>query len=305
VIFGAVEARAIVFNTLCDISLSQTCYWGQAYAELKSVADVTLGSGGQIRSSASSPFTLNETGLLSAPCTNLNFNAIHQPRGLGLAGARASLGVSNSGNFGAYNVIASGGTRSQVRFLGYGPTTPGRVDFNFNVSGNRSTPWGYAFPRLDFLVRPYSITDSGLIDIFLDPRAFNTFVEGSYTYSYTGSIADPLDVLFWSGAGILIGINDPLNHPFPTPGTSFSSQADCLSTFELESIALFDQNGDPINEWSLGEWSVADDAAGAELFNSQLGRLPSAPAVPGPLPLLGVSIALGWSRRLRRRLHIR
>jgi hypothetical protein len=46
-----------------------------------------------------------------------------------------------------------------------------------------------------------------------------------------------LDILFWSGAGILIGRDDPNNGSFPTLGSSFTSIADYSKTFELESIA--------------------------------------------------------------------
>lgn len=287
------KAGINIFEFTCDFFSSQRCFSGQAYSEFKGLNGQSLDSGGQLRSSDSSPFgTLNEGGSLGVGSTSLSFRAIHQPLGLAWARAYASMQLNNSGNYGGYNVVASGGTRTQVQFVGYGPNTPGRIDFSFKVSGNRSTPWGYAFPRLDFLVRPYDPADAGLIDVFLDNDAFNTFTEGMYIYGYSGPINAPLDILFWSGAGILIGKDDPNNRPFPTLGSSFTSIADYLSTFELESIALLDSNGAPINQWSL-----KDVSTGEELFNSQVGR------VPGPLPVMGAAAAFGWCRRLRRRLR--
>jgi hypothetical protein len=287
------KGTIVTFEDTCDIFSSQRCFRGQAYSEFKDVNGNWLDSGGQLRSTNTNPFgTLNESGSLGVGSTSLSFRAVHEPLGLGWARAFASLQLNNSANYGGYNVVASGGTRTQVQFIGYGASTPGRIDFGFKVSGNRSTPWGWAFPRLDFLVRPYDPADAGLVDIFFDQDSFNTFTEGQYIYSYSGPVNIPLDILFWSGVGILIGWDDPNNGSFPTPGSSFTSIADYSKTFELESIAFLDQNGDPINQWSL-----KDVSTGEELFNSKVGR------VPGPLPVMGAAATFGWSRRLRRRLR--
>jgi hypothetical protein len=295
------EARAdILFNTSeGDIFTSKRFYSSQAYAEIKNLAgDNNLVSGGQVRTGINPFGALNESGNISDSPTSLTYRAFAAPYGLGYARNAANFNLNNSSaSHGAYNVVASTGNRTQVRFVGYGIGTPNSIDFNFNISGTSSTPYGTAGPRFDFLVRPYDPADGGLVDVFFDPDGLHTFNSGLFTYRYTGSIGQPLDVLFWSAAFVLTGKGDPNSLPFPSAGLSFTSYADYSSTFDLKSIDLFDDNNQLISEWSL-----VDDDTGQELFN-QNGRVNSEAQVPGPLPVVGVAAAFGCSRRLRRRLR--
>jgi MYXO-CTERM domain-containing protein len=48
----------------------------------------------------------------------------------------------------------------------------------------------------------------------------------------------------------------------------------------------------------IGTWSITGTS---ETIQVHLGNPPTA-AVPGPLPLLGIGAAFGWSRRLRKRI---
>lgn len=294
---SAAGASILANTSEGDFLSSRQYYLSQAYAEIKAANGDLLDSGGQLRSGINPFGALNESGNLSDGSTGLNYRAFAAPYGLGYARNAATLGLANSNALhGAYNVVASTGNRTQVRFVGYGGGTPNRIDFNFNITGTSNTPWGTASPRLDFLVRPYDIADGGLIDVFLDPDARNTFSNGLFTYSYAGSIAQPLDVLFWSAAFVLIGQDDPNGRQFPGAGSSFISTADYSSTFDLQAINLFDENDNPITEWAL-----VDDTTNQVLFN-QNGRVTAQAQVPGPLPVFGVGAAFAWSRRLRRRL---
>jgi len=52
----------------------------------------------------------------------------------------------------------------------------------------------------------------------------------------------------------------------------------------------------------LGSWQLNGVSGPDGQINVVLGPPAAAAAVPGPLPLLGVAAAFGWSRRLRRRI---
>ena len=133
-------------------------------------------------------------------------------------------------------------------------------------------------------------------------------------------------------AVICTGINvpDPGTNPYYsiTGPTSFGSNGNfdpASSTSGIYTILWGDQrifsidnayvNGSPISATStfsnttlnaldftqpaglIGIWSLVDSGDSIEVY---LGQQTS--TVPGPLPLLGAGAALGWSRRLRKRI---
>lgn len=51
---------------------------------------------------------------------------------------------------------------------------------------------------------------------------------------------------------------------------------------------------------TFGPYTLVD---GGDTINVVVGQSPPAPAVPGPLPLLGAGVAFSYSRRLRRRIN--
>ena len=75
-----------------------------------------------------------------------------------------------------------------------------------------------------------------------------------------------------------------------------------LSTTPIVSSATF--NGETLASLGfttsglIGTWSLTGTSETIQVF---LGNPPAA-AVPGPLPLLGIGAAFGWSRRLRKRI---
>ncbi len=196
---------------------------------------------------------------------------------------------------GGYNAVASQGTRSQVQFHSY--TDPGQVVFTFDVSGSENAPYGTAFGRFDFLARPYVDGSGSFFDVFTDPAAINETGPGTYTFTYTGPIADPLDVMFYSASGVLIGLQDPASGGLPPDGASFMAFADYSNTVNLSLIELFTATGDPITEWSL------EDVETGEVIFDQDGRVSAVPA-PGSLGLLATGVA-GLAGTLRRRKKAR
>jgi hypothetical protein len=268
-------------------------YSAQAYAELKGAGDQLLDSGGELRSNSVPVGTASTGGSLASGGTSMAWNTFSALDGFGLARTSASIAVTNANNnnlVAGYNAVASHGQRTQVQF--FSQTVPGQVIFTFNVSGTEGTPYGTTLGRFDFLAKPYVPGSGSFFDVFLDPAATSWSGPGTYTYSYAGSIQAPLDLMFYAASGVLIGLQDPNGRGLPPAGASFSAFADYANTFDLAEIALLDENGDPIPEWTL-----VDLASGQEVFN-QDGRLTPVPAPAAAWLMLG---ALAGLSRLGRR----
>jgi MYXO-CTERM domain-containing protein len=85
-------------------------------------------------------------------------------------------------------------------------------------------------------------------------------------------------------------------------GSKFYIDPAYLSTTPIVSSATF--NGETLASLGftttglIGTWSLTGTSETIQVY---LGNPPAA-AVPGPLPLLGIGAAFGWSRRLRKRI---
>jgi MYXO-CTERM domain-containing protein len=128
------------------------------------------------------------------------------------------------------------------------------------------------------VVNLYSITGS-------------TFFDGS-VYNGNGTSTSSTSTYLIGSPGFLspgFGVS-----PDYVSGTPIISS----SIFSGETLASL---GFTINSGLLGAW-ILDGTN--DTINACLGAAPcaSAPATPGPLPLLGAGAALGWSRRLRKRV---
>lgn len=257
-------------------------YGAQAYAELKNTSGDGLAEEGFTPSSSAPIATLSASGTLVSGGTSMGYSTFSAYDGFGFARTSASIQVTNSSGFiGGYNAVASQGARTQVQLSA--PTTPGRVEFTFAVTGSESEPVGTALGRLDFLVRPFAPGNGSFFDVFLDPAARKYDGTGTFTYDYTGSIAGPVDILFYSAAGVFVGVNDPNSLGLPPVGSNFSLSSNYANTVNLTSIAVFDESGDPIPEWSLV------DLATDEVVFTEAGRLAAVPAPPA-LWLLGSAL---------------
>lgn len=265
-------------------------YLLQAYAEIKSPADQVLDQGGAIRDDSIPTGAANENGNLGANGTGLNYGAFVSHDAFGYARTSASMQVSShiAAN-GGYNVVASAGSRTQAQFSSQ--ATPGQVVFTFAVSGTESEPFGTALHRLDFLARPYQQGSGSFFDVFA-PEALHELGPGTFQYTYTGSTANPLDILFYSASAVIVGLQDPASRGLPANGASFTAFADYAHTVNLTDIDLFTASGDPITEWAM------TDAESNALLFTQDGRVSPVP-VPAALWLFGTALAaaVGASRR--------
>ncbi len=209
-------------------------------------------------------------------------------------------GPSNVGTtnppFGYY-VQSTFGSATQVTFLS--PTSPvtfAQAHMHWSVSGTSNTTLGTALPRIDFAVTTNPV--DSVFDIFDKSVVANPmegFGFGKYSYDVPISIGQAQNFLFWSSTFWEVD-------PADLPGTpqDFSGQIDATHTFDLSSIDLVDQNGDPISQWSL-----VDTKSGVTLWN-QNGRVAAVPE-PGSIGMMAGAFLTGlgiFSRSLKRRQQI-
>lgn len=281
-LLAASAAHATVVTVGSASPTDAQYYTSQAYGEIKDPADNTVAQGGRFANFNTPVGPANESGALSAAGSGLSYTARSAMNGFALANSYAAITVSGSAANYAYNAVASQGSRTQANFVS--TATPGQAVFHFSVSGTSSTPLGAADGRLDFLVRPFATGTGSFFDVFLDTAAMSEVGPGNYSYTYTGSFASPLDILFYSSAYVLTGSI--------AGGLSFGAYSDFESTFDLAAIELFDLSGQRIDTWQL-----EDLGTGRVVFN-QDGRVAALVPEPTMLALLGIGFAgLGVARR--------
>lgn len=264
-------------------------YNSQAYGEVKDSVGNLLSSAGRIDDSFNSLGPTNQSGVLSGGGSSMSFSAAANRAGFGLVRAAASVSVSNAGaNFG-YNAVASQGYRTQTQFSS--AATPGRVVFNFGLTGNESTPYGLALGRLDFLARAFTPGSGSFFDVF-NAEALHAVGAGTYSFTYTGSTASPLDILFYAAAGVVI--QDGAVVP---AGANFTAFANFANTFDLDRIDLYDENDVAISDWTL------TDLATQQVVFDQNGRVVAAPIPePSTYALMALGLAgMVLARRVAKR----
>lgn len=237
---GMTPAAAAVLSWNFGNPADDQYFTAQGYAEIKSAGDVVLDDAGLRHNDSIPLYEVSESGILGANGTSVSYSAYATLDGFGLGRAAATLQVSDAINLnGAYNAVASLGSRTQVQF--YSGDTPGQAVFNFSVTGTSVAPYGSAIGRMDFLARPFTSGSGSFFDVFTDPAAMNGTGPGNYSFTYIGSLANPLDVMFYSAAVVLIGLQDPANLGLPPNGATFSASANYANSVTLTQAGLMHQ----------------------------------------------------------------
>lgn len=264
--------------------LAAQYYNSQAYAEIKDSNGNNLTDGGRIANGSSSVGSDSQSGALSNSGASSVYNTLAAVDGFARTRTSASVAVTNSGPGFQYTAVGSQGSRTQGQF--FSAQTPGRVLFNFSVTGSASTPYGLALGRLDFLARPFVSGSGSFFDVF-GGGALHAVGANTYSFEYIGSTASPLDILFFSSAAVIAS-------GAPT-GASFNASANFASTFDLTSIELFDTAGGQITDWSLV------DMAKKRVVFDENGRVAATVSEPTGLAwvVIGLSLVAFRRRRIR------
>jgi hypothetical protein len=215
----------------------------------------------------------------------INYTANSNYGGFFAARNSTSLNITNIQAQGYY-AIAGQGSHTQVQF--FAPVNPVEARFNWKVTGVASTPYGAATSRLDFLAGSYP--NSGIEDLFSLPHMIQNG-PGNVSYNLATPLNTPIDLYYWSSAYIELFDTQTASHV----GQNFSAFADFSSTYVLETIDLFDGNGDLIPTWTMEETSTP----GVVLFD-QNGRTAAA-GVSAPEPTTLALLALGCGLALIKR----
>jgi hypothetical protein len=282
----AAMAEVLFINGGSDLAAQY--YLSQTYGEIKDNNFNNLTDAGRIENSSApvgpsnQSFTLSQSGSTMSATTSAALSGFAQVK------ASASATISNASSNLGYTSVASYGSRTQAQFSS--AQTPGRVDFTFKVTGTSSVPYGLGVARLDFLADNSS--SGSFFDVF-GGSALHANGTGTFTFSYFGSTAGPLDLMFYAAAAVLLG--DP-DYPDAADGANFTSFVNFSNTFDLDEIALFTAGGDLIDDWTL-----TDLATNAVVF-SQDGRIEATVPAPSALALLALGLAgIGATARRRKR----
>lgn len=286
----AVSWAAIIGVNNGDPNAAQY-YTTQAYGEIKDFSgNVNLKEDGITYNDDVPMAVANESFVLANSGATSLVNAFASLDGFARVRAGVSMAVDNAKGNEGYIAVASQGFRTQALFNSV--QTPGRVDFNFTVTGSTSAPYGLALGRLDFLARAFTPGSGSFFDVYSDLNALNKTGAGTFTFTYFGPTASPLDILFYAAAGTLVGSG----YGFAPEGADFTALASFGNTFDLTSIDLYT---DAQGENKIRQWSMTDLASGGVVFD-QDGRVVREVPVPGTLALLGLGLMGARFARRRR-----
>lgn len=271
----AAMAEVLFINGGSDLAAQY--YLSQTYGEIKDNNFNNLTDAGKIENSSTPVGASSQAFTLSQSGSSMSANTSAALSGFAQVKASASATISNASSNLGYTAVASYGMRTQGQFSA--AQTPGRVDFTFKVTGTSSLPFGLGVARLDFLADNSS--GGSFFDVF-GGSALHANGPGTYTFTYIGSTAGPLDLMFYAAAAVLLG--DP-DYPDAADGANFTSFVNFANTFDLDEIALYTAGNELIEDWTL------TDLANNQVVFNQDGRIEAPVPAPSALALLALGLA--------------
>lgn len=216
--------------------------------------------------------------------TTFSASAAANYRGFWSTGTYAHGTVTNAYNSGhtgfdpphGYVVLGGAGSWTKNRFETPEALSSATALFHWHVSGNSSANIGTANARLDFAVTQGATSYFDLYNSSVTPNLLTRYGPGTYDYNTGVALGVNLDFLFWSSAFWDVTASDLA--ALGSTHRDLYGDASFNNTFVLDSIQLFDPNGNEIEDWQL-----VDSVTGAALFN-QNGRISSVPE-PGSCAL--------------------
>lgn len=223
---------------------------------------------------------------------HINMQGSTTPSGFFAARNQVSMTVTNVQSEG-YQATTAQGSHTQVMFNTPGALAASSV-YRWRVTGTTSStvPGANVNAGLSFLAGDFGGAD--LTTMFSNPNTQSLIGPGTLDYTLPLLLNKPIDIYFYSGAYF----ETKKSQGAARLGGTLSGFSNFNNTYVLDSIELFDSNGDPITNWTMEETSVP----GVALFD-QNGRT-AAGAVVGsaaPEPTTLLFLALGGTLVFARR----
>jgi PEP-CTERM motif len=229
---------------------------------------------------------LNYTDSLGA---NITMQGSTIPHGFFAARNQVSLSVTNVQSEG-YQATTAQGSHTQVTFFTPGTFAASSV-YHWSVTGTTGStvPGANVNAGLSFLAGDFGGAD--LTTMFSNTNTQTLIGPGTLNYTLPMLLNKPIDIYYYSGSYF----ETKKSQGAARLGGTLSGFSNFSSTYVLDSIELFDANGDRINNWTMEETNMP----GVVLFD-QNGRTAAAGAV-APEPATLLFLALGGTLALARR----
>ena len=202
---------------------------------------------------------------------------------------QVSLSVSNVQSEG-YQATTAQGSHTQVTFFTPGALATSSV-YRWHVTGTTSStvPGANVNAGLSFLAGDFA--GAGLTTMFTNPSTTTLIGPGTLSYTLPLVLNKPIDLYYYSGAYF----ETKKSQGSALTGGTLSGFSDFSNTYILDSIDLFDSNGDPIANWTMEDTSMP----GIALFDQNGRTAAGKSSIPEPTTL--VFLALGGTLVFARR----
>ncbi|WP_309713265.1 PEP-CTERM sorting domain-containing protein [Armatimonas sp.] len=220
---------------------------------------------------------------------NITMQGSTVPSGFFAARNQVSMSVSNVQSEG-YQATTAQGSHTQVTFFTPGALATSSV-YNWHVTGTTSStvPGANVNAGLSFLAGDFGGAD--LTTMFSNPSTATLIGPGNLSYTLPLLLDKPIDLYFYSGSYF----ETKKSQGDAILNGNLSGFSNFSNTYILDSIDLFDSNGDSIVNWTMEETSMP----GVVLFD-QNGRTAAARS-PVPEPTTFLFLALGGTLILAHR----